>query len=73
MKQSKKSKLSKALKKKQAAIVQDCESHQQLLDIAAYNDVYEGIRQGELDVKNGRVRRARDFFAEFESKHHILR
>jgi len=34
-------------------------------------DAKEGIRQGLEDEKNGRLRPAREFFAEFEARHGI--
>ena len=58
---------------KAAAIVQDAAAYQRLLDIAARADADEGIRQGLEDVKAGRTRPAREFFAEFEAKHGIRR
>jgi prevent-host-death family protein len=61
------------VKGKAAAVVQDAEAYQKLLDIAALADEEEGIRQGLEDVKKGRVRPAREFFAEFEAKHGIRR
>ncbi len=45
---------------KAAAVVQDAEAYQRLLDIAAQADAPEGIRQGLEDVKKGRVRPARE-------------
>jgi prevent-host-death family protein len=54
------------VKGKAAAIVQDAEAYQRLLDIAARADGAEGIRQGLDDVKRGRIRPARDFFDNFE-------
>jgi prevent-host-death family protein len=56
-----------------AAIVQDAKAYQRLLDLAARADEEEGIRQGLEDVKKGRTRPAREFFAEFEAKHGISR
>ena len=75
MKQLKKSKRPVVLtvKGKAAAIVQDAEAYQRLLDIAAGADAEEGIRQGLKDAKEGKVRPARKFFAEFEAKHGIRR
>jgi prevent-host-death family protein len=75
MKQLKKSKRPVILtvKGKAAAIVQDAEAYQHLLDIAAYADAEEGIRQGLKDAKTGKTRRARDFFDEFEAIHGIPR
>jgi prevent-host-death family protein len=61
------------VKGKAAAVVQDAEAYQKLLDIAALADVEEGIRQGLEDVKKGRTRPAREFFKEFEAKHDIRR
>jgi prevent-host-death family protein len=58
---------------KAAAVVQDAEAYQRLLDIAAQTDAAEGIRQGIEDVKKGRVRPAREFFAEFEMRHDLAR
>jgi len=58
MKQLKKSKRPGVLtvKGKAAAIVQDAEAYQRLLDLAASADAEEGIRQGLEDVKKGRTR-----------------
>jgi prevent-host-death family protein len=61
------------VKGKAAAIVQDAEAYQRLLDIAARADANEGIRQGLEDVRSGRVRPAREFFDEFEARHGISR
>ena len=58
---------------KAAAVVQDAEAYQRLLDIAANADAREGIRQGLEDAKKGRTRPARQFFAEFEAAHGISR
>jgi prevent-host-death family protein len=58
---------------KAAAILQDAEAYQRLLDIAAGADEEEAVRQGLEDVKKGRTRPAREFFAEFEAKHGIRR
>ena len=52
---------------KAAAVVQDAEGYQRLLDIAAQANAEEGIRQGLEDERNGRLRPAREFFADFES------
>jgi len=75
MKQLKKSKRPVVLtvKGKAAAIVQDAEAYQQLLDIAARADADEGIRQGLEDAKKGKTRPARQFFAEFEATHGVPR
>jgi prevent-host-death family protein len=61
------------VKGRAAAIVQDAEAYQRLLDIAARADADEGIRQGLADVKQGKLRPAREFFAEFEAEHGIRR
>jgi hypothetical protein len=45
--------------------------YEKLRDIAANADEEEGIRQGLEDVKNGKVRLAREFLAEFEAEHGI--
>jgi prevent-host-death family protein len=61
------------IKGKAAAIVQDAEAYQRLLDIAARADIEEGIRQGLADAKKRKSRPAKKFFAEFEAKHAIPR
>jgi len=61
------------VKGKAAAIVQDAEAYQRLLDVAAHADAAEGIRQGLEDVKQGKVRPAREFFGDFEAEHGIPR
>jgi len=75
LKQLKKSKRPVVLtvKGKAAAIVQDAEAYQRLLDIAAHADAVEGIRQGQEDVKEGRVLPATEFFANFEARHDLSR
>jgi prevent-host-death family protein len=75
MKQLKKTKRPVVLtvKGKAAAIVQDAGAYQRLLDIAATASADEGIRQGLDDVKQGKVRPAREFFADFEAEHGIPR
>ena len=73
MKQLKKSKRPVVLtvKGQAAAIVQDAEAYQRLLDIAARADADEGIRQGLEQAKRGEGRDIEEFFAEFEAKHGI--
>ena len=73
MKQLKKNRRPMVLtvKGKAAAIVQDAEAYQRLLDIAAYADAEEGIRQGLEDAKQGKVRPAREFFDDFEARHEV--
>jgi prevent-host-death family protein len=56
-----------------AAIVQDAEAYQRLLDIAARADAGEGIRQGLEDVRKGKTRPARQFFSAFEDNHALPR
>jgi len=71
MKQLKKSKRPVVLtvNGKAAAIVQDAKAYQRLLDLAARAEAEEGIRRGLEDVKKGRTRPVREFFAEFEARH----
>ncbi len=75
MKQIKKTKRPVVLtvKGKAAAIVQDAEAYQRLLDIAARADAEESIRQGLDDVANGRTRPAREAFDAIRRKHDIPR
>jgi prevent-host-death family protein len=58
---------------KAAAIVQDAQAYQRLLDIAAKADAEEGIRQGLDDVARGRTRPAREVFDEIRRKYDIPR
>jgi len=58
---------------KAAAVVQDAEAYQRLLDIAAKGSADEGIRQGIDDVKNGRTLPANDAFELIRSKYDIPR
>ena len=58
---------------KAAAVVQDAEAYQRLLDIAARADAREGIRQGLEDARKGRSRPAEKFFREFEALHGLSR
>ncbi|HEY2113649.1 MAG TPA: type II toxin-antitoxin system Phd/YefM family antitoxin [Candidatus Angelobacter sp.] len=75
MKQLKKSKRPVVLtvKGKAAAVVQDAEAYQRLLDIAASADAEEGIRQSLENAKEGKLRPVREFFDEFEAAHGISR
>ena len=75
MKQIKKSKrpLILTVKGQAAAVVQDAEAYQRLLDIAARADVFEAIRQGLEDVTHGRTRPAREVFDEMRRRHDIPR
>jgi prevent-host-death family protein len=61
------------VKGKAAAVVQDAEAYQRLLDIAARVDAEEGIRQGLEHAKTGKIRPAKEFFDEFEAEHGIPR
>ena len=61
------------VKGKAAAVVQDAEAYQHLLDMADRADPREGIRQGLADAKQGKVRPAREFFADFEATYGIPR
>jgi prevent-host-death family protein len=58
---------------KAAAVVQDAEAYQRLLDAAAQAGAEEGIRQGLEDARERRLRPAREFFGEFEARHGIPR
>jgi len=58
---------------KAAAVVQDAEAYQRLLDLAARADAEEGIRQGLDDVARGRSRPARDVFNQIRRKHGMPR
>jgi prevent-host-death family protein len=58
---------------KAAAVVQDAEAYQRLLDIAARAEAREGIRQGLEDARKGRSRPAEEFFREFETLHGLSR
>ena len=75
MKQLRKSKRPVVLtvKGKAAAVVQDAEAYQRLLDIAARVDAEEGIRQGLEDAKKRKIRSAKEFFDEFEAQHGLPR
>ena len=61
------------IKGKAAAVVQDAESYQRLLDIAASASEEEGIRQGLADARKRKTRPARAFFKEFEATHGLRR
>ena len=56
-----------------AAVVQDAESYQRLLDLAAEASVAEGIRQGREDVAAGRTRPAEEFLNELRAEFGIPR
>jgi len=61
------------VKGRAAAIVQDAEAYQRLLDVAAGVQAEEGIRQGLDDVFHGRTRPAEEVFDEIRRKHDIRR
>jgi prevent-host-death family protein len=75
MKQLKKSKRPVVLtvKGKAAAVVQDADAYQRLLDVAASSDGEEGIRQGLEDLAHGSTRSAREVFDRIRRKHDIPR
>jgi prevent-host-death family protein len=56
------------VKGKAAAVVQDAEAYQRLLDIAAAADAREGIRQGLEESRKGQGQPAREFFKEFDAE-----
>ena len=58
---------------KAAAVVQDAEAYQHLLDLAAEANAAEGIRQGFEDVSAGRSRPARQGFDEIRGEYGIPR
>ena len=47
---------------KAAAVIQDAESYQRLLDLAAEASAVEGIRQGREDIARDRTRAAHEVF-----------
>jgi prevent-host-death family protein len=58
---------------KAEAVVQDAESYQHLLDLAARAEMNEAIRQGLADVAKGRTHPAREVLAEVRRRHAIPR
>src|SRR5208337_3676671 len=58
---------------KAAAVVQDAQSYQRLLDSAARADVYEAVRQGLDDIARGWTRPARKVFNELRRRHGVPR
>jgi prevent-host-death family protein len=56
-----------------AAVVQDAEAYQHLLDLAAEASAAEGIRQGLEDLAAGRTRPAREVFDELRAAYDIPR
>ena len=61
------------VKGRAAAVVQDADAYQRLLDIAARADVHEAIRQGIEDFAKGRTRPAREVFDEIRGRHGVPR
>lgn len=61
------------VKGKAAAVVQDAQAYQRLLDIAARADAEESIRQGLDDVTSGRTRPAREAFDAIRRTYDISR
>ena len=55
------------------AVLQDAETYQRLVDIAARADAQEGIRQGLIEAEAGQGRDIDEFFEEFEARHGISR
>jgi prevent-host-death family protein len=58
---------------KAAAVVQDAEAYQRLLDLAAGASAAEGIRQGLDDLEQGRKRPAAEVFAAIRAGHELPR
>jgi len=58
---------------KAAAVVQDAEAYQHLLDLAAEASAIEAIRQGLEDLANGRTRSAQEVFNELRAEYGISR
>ncbi|MGH7839793.1 MAG: type II toxin-antitoxin system Phd/YefM family antitoxin [Candidatus Binataceae bacterium] len=58
---------------KAAAVVQDAEAYQRLLDSAARADIYEAIRQGVDDLAHASARPAREVFEELRRRHGVPR
>jgi PHD/YefM family antitoxin component YafN of YafNO toxin-antitoxin module len=58
---------------KAAAVVQDAEAYQHLLDLAAQASAAEGIRQGLEDLRTGRTKPAEAVFDEIRTDYGISR
>jgi len=58
---------------KAAAVLQDADSYQRLLDLAAQANADEGIRQGLEDMDAGQTRTASEVFNELRGLHGIPR
>ena len=61
------------VKRKAEAVVQDAESYQRVLDIAARADFNEAVRQGLDDLAHGRTRPAKEVFEEIRAEYGIPR
>ena len=61
------------VKGKTAAVPQDAESYQRLLDLAAAASAEEGIRQGLADLGAGRTRPASDVFNALREEYGLSR
>lgn len=61
------------VKGRAAAVVQDAEAYQRLLDIAARADAREGIRQGLEEARAGKGELLRDFLTTFKAERGISR
>ena len=58
---------------KAAAVVQDAESYQRLLDLAADASFDESLRQAREDIAHGRTTSARDLFAQLRTEYGLPR
>jgi prevent-host-death family protein len=58
---------------KAAAVLQDAEAYQRLLDLAAEGSAEEGIRQGLEDMMHGRTKPAEEVFDELRAEFGIPR
>lgn len=58
---------------KAAAVLQDADAYQRLLDLAALASEAEALRQAEEDISEGRTRPAKEVFDEFRARHNIPR
>jgi len=58
---------------KAAAVLQDAEAYQGLLDLAAQANAEEGIRQGLEDLRTGNTRSANEVFDEIRAENGIPR
>ena len=56
---------------KPAAILQDPAEYQRLLDVVDEADARDGIRRGLADIEAGRIRSARDAFADLDREYGI--